>query len=155
MLLPHNWSDWPRELLYRAQFVTLEISNNHNIKENHAWGSSEEEWGGRFFSLHWPCAERASWRSLLRIRRKRQSYPREIRAVVGANVGAGENPEGKCFLLMSVRKCGKVFSGTVISQEEMFIGYHVESYPSPWIRICHLSAQGSGSKLWANIWCEV
>lgn len=85
--------------------------------------------------------------------RKRQSHPRKIRAVAGAKVGAGENPEGKCFLLMSVRKCRKVFSGTIISQEEMFKGYHVESYPPPW-RNLHLSAQESGSKLWANIWCK-
>lgn len=97
------------------------------------------------------CRE-ASCRALLRIMRKRQSHPRKIRAMAGAKVGVGENPEGKRCLLMSMRKCGKIFSGTD-SQEEMFKGYRVESYPPPW-RNRHLSAQESGSKLWANTWCK-
>lgn len=96
------------------------------------------------------CRE-ASCRALLRIIRKRQSHPRKIRAVAGAKVGAGENPEGKRCLLMSVRKCGEVFSGTD-SQEEMFKGYRVESYPSPW-RIISASMEKSPLKC-SGVWLK-
>ena len=50
--------------------------------------------------------------------------------MTGTKTGAGGNPEGKYFLPMSVRKSGKVFCGIVISKEELFIAYGLESHQS-------------------------
>lgn len=97
------------------------------------------------------CIERSHAGPCLGLLRKRQSHPRKVRGMAGTKTGAGGNPEGKYFLLMSVRKSGKVFCGIVISKKELFIGYNLESHQSPW-RSLHSSAQESGSQLWVNIW---